>query len=234
MRKVLAVLTVCIVASCQQAAAQGGVCMSRSGAPMPRIDRAGCGPQYQWVADAALKADEVRVCVSAGGTRFERLTSTECAAQGWEMTVFRRLDLADLPSPDEVASARKRCEDGEMRAVCVEDVRRAAAHNPPQPVDPKPQPVVDPESVRQDALMRQRCEADWPDDFRMQRFCLDQQQEGRRSIRRWLSENEAKASQQLKTAVLRCHVEWLDAHGYDWKMVNFCVDQQHKAYRILR
>lgn len=68
----------------------------------------------------------------------------------------------------------------------------------------------------------------------MQRYCLDQQEEGRRDVRSWLAVNEAGASNELKVAVLQCHLKWLDDHGYDWRMVNYCMQQQFDAYRSLR
>ncbi len=214
---------------------QEGFCATQGGTHLPRLDREQCRLSLgRWTPDPSTAEGRVRVCVSGAGTRFEGMLERDCSRQGWEMRTFERAQLLQLPGPDEVASARKRCADGELRAVCAEDVRDAAAHNPPQPVQAKPRAPEDAQLAADERKMRARCEAKWPGDFRMQRYCLDQQQEGRREVRRWLAQNEAGASNDLKAAVLRCHIKWLDDQGYDWRMVDYCMDQQIDAYQSMR
>lgn len=66
-----------------------------------------------------------------------------------------------------------------------------------------------------------KCQADWPDDFQMQSFCLDQQKAGH-------SEVEARRPQldeELTRALAQCEAAW----PLDWTVTAFCMNQNIAA-----
>lgn len=174
---------------------------------------------------AAEDPETVEVCVSSAGTRFDRLTAKECAAQGWTMQEVPKAEASADGSRLGGGTSRM-CRDGQWRPHCPED-------GAPAPRAPSAHAEAM-KTLEWHAKMRARCEADWPVDFRMQQHCLERQQEGAREVTRWVNDPQVKSTPALQQAVAKCGDDWSDAHGYDWRMLAHCIERQVTAYRALR
>lgn len=73
------------------------------------------------------------------------------------------------------------------------------------------------------AMIRSHCADEWPDDFRMRKYCEDQQYEGLRALR------AREMTGPLAKIRSKCASEWPD----DFKMREYCEKQQLKALREL-
>lgn len=80
-----------------------------------------------------------------------------------------------------------------------------------------------PASTNYDSIIRAHCKGEWPNDFKMQKFCIDRQEAG-------LQELSSRSMRgELSVIRTKCSEEWPD----DFKMRNFCEEQQLKAYKEL-
>jgi hypothetical protein len=92
------------------------------------------------------------------------------------------------------------------------------------------------------------CADKWPSDFRMQKYCGEQQTEGRQQVFSFMQEHgfteNGRYSPDKLLAALRanepfgviggnCLGKWQTDLGFDWRMVRYCMDQQTEAYRAL-
>ena len=98
----------------------------------------------------------------------------------------------------------------------------------PEPANSQPSDALA-AMIREDA--RRVCGAEWPDDFRMQRYCRDMAIEGGR---RW---HQLRANAQgipaLARALDACTDEWRSNGAVDWRMAAYCAEQQTEAWREL-
>jgi hypothetical protein len=90
------------------------------------------------------------------------------------------------------------------------------------------------------AGIREKCEKEWPDDYRMQAYCIKQQDE---ALGKFLGRNTAiYGTEKLKKLRTRCLAEWStpatrrdgsDRFIVDFRMANYCEEQQLKALASL-
>jgi hypothetical protein len=81
--------------------------------------------------------------------------------------------------------------------------------------------------------MRTFCAKEWPNDFRMQEYCIKQQIDGWRRVGSMID----RAPAGLKTAYGQCAIDWRWGKGdneYDWRMVAYCMEKQRDAYTRVR
>jgi hypothetical protein len=98
----------------------------------------------------------------------------------------------------------------EVQAEALTEQRRRT--NPPSPA---------PATVQ----IQQKCEKDWPTDFRMQVYCQTQQNEALTALARRNMDGDAG-----ETIRRQCFNEWQG----DYRMMNYCEEQQLKALETLR
>ena len=67
--------------------------------------------------------------------------------------------------------------------------------------------------------VKAHCIAEWPDDFSMQAYCMEQNREGFDGFNRLA---EVNAGTILEPALARCVEEW----AVQWDMVEYCATQQ--------
>ncbi len=80
-----------------------------------------------------------------------------------------------------------------------------------------------PSSAAAASLIRSKCASEWPDDFRMRKYCQDQQNAGLQALRsRTMTGVLAKVRS-------KCASEWPN----DFRMRDYCEKQQIEAYRQL-
>lgn len=98
------------------------------------------------------------------------------------------------------------------RTLVQQEAERAARADSEPPVDALALPII-----------RSKCASEWPDDFRMQKYCQDQQFEGLRALRSRVMAGP------LAPIRSKCAQEWLD----DFRMRDYCETQQLEALRQL-
>jgi hypothetical protein len=76
-------------------------------------------------------------------------------------------------------------------------------------------------------IIEEHCSAEWPDDFKMRRYCQDQQQKGVSTLERGLPSGIGASA--FKMIRGKCAGEW----PTDFKMRAYCESQQFDAYRSL-
>lgn len=79
------------------------------------------------------------------------------------------------------------------------------------------------------ADVRHSCSAEWPGDYRMQEYCIKQQNEAAAYMRPIIS-SAVGVEQQI---VRKCASEWSTPSGFNYRMVKYCYEQQMGAYRRL-
>jgi len=78
------------------------------------------------------------------------------------------------------------------------------------------------------AIIKQKCEKDWPDDFAVQKFCIDQQKRAVIALKRGRPPN--KMPREVFEKIRRkCFKDWPD----DFAVRKFCEDQQIRAWQSL-
>jgi hypothetical protein len=76
-----------------------------------------------------------------------------------------------------------------------------------------------------DAVIRHHCQSEWPEDFTMQAYCIDQQRKALAVLRKGApGDIPQEIFRQIRT---RCAAEWPD----DYSMRAYCESQQATAYR---
>jgi hypothetical protein len=78
-----------------------------------------------------------------------------------------------------------------------------------------------------EALNRQFCAGEWPNDFRMQDYCFSRLWKGWAS----LSPRAAPIGRPLDQALENCVEEWTKAGVPDFRMIGYCAKHQAEAYR---
>lgn len=66
--------------------------------------------------------------------------------------------------------------------------------------------------------VRARCASEWPGDFRMQAYCLDQDRRGFTQVEASRSGLDAA----MRSALDSCAAQW----PAEWRMIAYCLDQQ--------
>jgi hypothetical protein len=86
-------------------------------------------------------------------------------------------------------------------------------------------------------LIKERCAAEWPSDFSMQKYCREKQSRGLHDVGAWLKRHgvsgdscKAKKTPWCQMAGL-CFGEWADEFGPDWAMVGYCLKKQETSYK---
>ena len=81
-----------------------------------------------------------------------------------------------------------------------------------------------------------RCSAEWPSDYRMQKYCRKKQATGGQKVVSWMGRHAVKNGFE-KTVWGRmfrhCCGEWTDEFGLEWNMTAYCLNRQEEAYRDL-
>jgi hypothetical protein len=82
--------------------------------------------------------------------------------------------------------------------------------------------------------VKAHCAAKWEADFRMQKYCVDQQTEAAMKLGPEMSKVMDNPNSELAQALGVCVAKWTDeAEFRDWRMILYCWEQQKKAYRAL-
>jgi hypothetical protein len=90
-------------------------------------------------------------------------------------------------------------------------------------------PLTEDEYADADAVIRHHCEHEWPDDFSMRAYCIQQQREAVTKLRR--GGRPEDVSEDVFSGVRRkCAAEWPD----DYAMRVYCEEQQLAGYRQVR
>ena len=230
MRVVALVCGLLALLGAERSEARGGVCVSKGGTPILSGSARDCeiaGGVYSDLNERREPSPTLHVCHSKAGTPFERLNEAECRAQGWEMREVAREDMPDASVAQRSrGGASRRCEDGVWRADC---------DSTEEPPERSPDVVQEFKAVVEaQGVLRARCSQQWPADFSMQEYCIEQQQEGARKVSAWTSSPAVAGDPQLRAVVVACDEKWTDAHGRNWPMIDYCIEQQVGAYRRLR
>lgn len=93
-------------------------------------------------------------------------------------------------------------------------------------------PGSEPEPAKTDSIMpaiRANCAAEWPGDYRMQEYCINNQVEAVQAMAPL-----ADSSSSIEREILgKCASEWRKPSGYDYRMIRYCYENQIDAYRRL-
>jgi hypothetical protein len=79
------------------------------------------------------------------------------------------------------------------------------------------------------AQIKTHCEREWPDDYRMRLYCVNQQKEGLASLQRRVAP-AGVSEEELQQIRAKCRAEWPG----DYRMENYCEEQQLKALLELK
>jgi len=105
----------------------------------------------------------------------------------------------------------------------------SASSKTPEPTGPEAASTVQPETEDEysdvDAVIRHHCEHEWPDDFNMRAYCIQQQREAVGKLRLGRPQD---VPEEVFTGIRRkCAAEWPD----DYAMRVYCEEQQLAGYR---
>lgn len=83
------------------------------------------------------------------------------------------------------------------------------------------------------------CGADWPDDYRMQEHCVEQQRGALENVRSWMRSHLADGSTEAAIAreperakiLLKCNEDW---PAPEYRMLWHCIEEQEKALERLK
>ena len=89
------------------------------------------------------------------------------------------------------------------------------------------------EGPRTSPEIRAKCTKEWATDYVMQKHCIERQNAALISVNRYLDQIKDDEDVQTDT-LLKCSSDWKDEIGYDWVMVNYCIDKQTESYRALQ
>jgi hypothetical protein len=91
--------------------------------------------------------------------------------------------------------------------------------------------TIDPNSTGGQELSRikGKCLSDWPDDFKMQAYCVDKQVGAARRLATRARPPDIPQIPYMQI-VVKCRKEWPE----DWSMMEYCTNQQYEAVRKLR
>lgn len=71
------------------------------------------------------------------------------------------------------------------------------------------------------------CRAEWPNDFRMQAYCMKQQRIGMLQFKAVIDE----LGEPIEKALEKCTEEWTNDRVPDWQMIGYCATVQAKAFK---
>ncbi len=100
----------------------------------------------------------------------------------------------------------------------------------PTPVAQSPQIVSgqsEDEFAGADEIIERKCESQWPDDFSMRDYCIEQQEQALAELRRGRPADVPEDV--FKRIRAKCAREWPE----DFSMRQYCEEEQFKAYRKL-
>lgn len=84
-----------------------------------------------------------------------------------------------------------------------------------------------------DAKVKENCKLEWQTDYQMIKYCIDQQYEAWGKVSARLSKYPEGSEE--RNIVSRCAAEWPGTTGgFDFTMVEYCSENQTKAYRELK
>src|ERR1017187_1213954 len=105
----------------------------------------------------------------------------------------------------------------------------SGSSNAPELTGPKAASAVQPETEDEpsdvDAVIRHHCEREWPDDFSMRAYCIQQQREAAAKLR--LGGPVDVPEDVLRGIRRKCATQWPD----DYAMRVYCEEQQFAGYR---
>ena len=88
--------------------------------------------------------------------------------------------------------------------------------------------ITDEDGLREN--IQAKCEDEWPIDFRMQKYCQDQQVEGYTNLAKiWRD-----AVTNIKATAVQCVLDWSEDLLFDWKMIHYCTNDQITAWKALQ
>jgi hypothetical protein len=79
-------------------------------------------------------------------------------------------------------------------------------------------------------LAKEHCAREWPDDFQMQNYCLDQQLKGMLQFKAVSDDLGTK----IEKALERCTEEWTRDRLPDWQMIGHCAVEQGTAWHRIK
>ncbi len=79
-------------------------------------------------------------------------------------------------------------------------------------------------------MIRKHCSIEWPEDYRMQEYCADQQNVGMREVKRAYDEFGSR----IAPTIENCVSQWTRDRLPDWAMIGYCARQQADSYRRLQ
>ena len=80
-----------------------------------------------------------------------------------------------------------------------------------------------------DTGIRTRCRDEWPSDFRMQKYCRDNQEEGYEEFWRVVKTFRARSEDDANITIANCVKDWVDETP-DWRMLAYCMENQYEAF----
>jgi hypothetical protein len=94
---------------------------------------------------------------------------------------------------------------------------------------PSARSAVSPEAAAILDGIKSKCASEWPDNFRMQAYCRDQQVE---AIGKIVARNDSGVMDTKEGLVIRrkCRADWPN----NYRMQNYCEEQQLRAFASLR
>lgn len=84
--------------------------------------------------------------------------------------------------------------------------------------------------------LKARCASEWADDFTMQKYCFDKQNEAWDRMLPALDRYSHATGTKEQQALAKCAGEWFDAKAgaFDFVMFEYCWERQTEAIRALR
>jgi hypothetical protein len=78
------------------------------------------------------------------------------------------------------------------------------------------------------------CKSEWGSDHQMVKFCIDTQFESMGKMMEFANTHKTSGGTSPEEMITyQCMAEWKTAWGYNYQMVDFCINTQYKAYRSM-
>jgi len=81
--------------------------------------------------------------------------------------------------------------------------------------------------------MSRRCEREWPNDFKMQEYCVKQQTAASIEVSKIWRTLAAGGNARLKAPFAQCTLDWADGDTWDYTMVLYCYRQQESGLQAM-
>lgn len=75
------------------------------------------------------------------------------------------------------------------------------------------------------SVLREHCRGEWPDDYRMRKYCEELARNGLSEIRRFITRRGAQPGTVSGLILDRCADQWPE----DFRMMAYCIEMQEKA-----